>query len=110
LRQELHEQARNNLRRFASPRTCKIQSIATDATEYVFPEEDLVLFFFNPFGTEVMSQVLSNLDASLRKKPRDIWVILHDSVCSDLADAHPSLKLIEAHYGYRIYRNIPPHA
>ncbi len=46
-----------------------------DAVEYYLPEEPLVLYFFNPFRRPVMSQVIDNVAASFRKKPRRIVVL-----------------------------------
>jgi len=35
-----------------------------DATQYVFPDEPLVTFLYNPFGPEVMAQIARNLKRS----------------------------------------------
>ena len=78
-----------------------------DASEYEFPDEKLVLFFFNPFGSEVMAKVLGKLTASLDGHFRDVWVVLHDSTCAYLADQCPQLRFETARHGYRIYRSIP---
>jgi predicted RNA methylase len=105
LRKELHEQACRNFERFRHAAGCKMESLNIDAVNYEFPRENLVLFFFNPFSGEVMEKVLANLAASLDRDFRDIWVILHGSVCAHLADATPQLELQVAHHGYRIYRS-----
>lgn len=107
LRQELHEQACRNFQKFRRADGCEMESVHVDATEYEFPHEKLVLFFFNPFGSTVMEKVLGNLGASLDREFRDVWVVLHGSVCAHLADENPHLRLEVAEYGYRIYRSIP---
>ncbi len=107
LRKELHDQACENFRRFRRPNGCRMQSLHMEATEYEFPNEKLVLFFFNPFGSEVMEKVLGKLEASLDRDFRDVWMVLHGSVCSHLADRSVRLKLEVAHRGYRIYRSVP---
>jgi hypothetical protein len=107
LRKELHEQACSNFSRFRKANGCQMESLSMDATEYEFPNEKLVLFFFNPFGGEVMKKVFVNLSNSLDRNSRDVWLILHGSVCSHLADENPKLRLEIARHAYRIYRSIP---
>ena len=106
LRKELHDQAHSNFRRCHNVNGCTMESLNLDAAEYEIPNEKLVLFFFNPFGSEVMAKVLSKLTASLYCSFRDVWVVLHDSCCTYLADKTPQLRLEIAQNGYRIYRSI----
>ena len=47
-----------------------------DASEFEFPNENLVIYLFNPFGAPVMEKVLDNLAASLRRNPRHIIVAM----------------------------------
>ena len=77
-----------------------------DATEYEFPDENLVLFFFNPFGSEVMAKVVRKLSDSLDRSFRDVRVLLHDPTCAHIADGAPQLRLEIAQNGYRIYRSV----
>jgi hypothetical protein len=39
------------------------------------PDDDLVLYFFNPFSEPVLSRVLENLNASLQARPRKVILI-----------------------------------
>jgi len=107
LRRELHNQASKNARECRHVDSDLIESLNMDASEYEFPDEKLVLFFFNPFGSEVMTKVLGKLTASLDGHFRDVWVVLHDSTCAYLADQSPQLRFETARHGYRIYRSIP---
>jgi predicted RNA methylase len=106
LRKELHDQACENFRQCRNVRTCSMESINMDATEYEFPNEKLVLFFFNPFGSEVMAKVIRKLSESLSHACRDVWVVLHDPTCARIADEAIHLKLEVAQNGYRIYRSV----
>jgi hypothetical protein len=106
LRKELHDQACENFRQCRNVRTYFMESINMDATEYEFPNEKLVLFFFNPFGSEVMAKVVRKLSDSLGRSFRDVWVVLHDPTCAYIADRAPQLKLEVAQQGYRIYRSV----
>ena len=106
LRRPLHECACRNFTRVRNGDGPDLVSLNMDATGYVFPEDNLVLFFFNPFGAEVMAKVLQNLDASLDRRARDVWLVLHGSLCAHLADQDPRLRLQSAHPAYRIYRSV----
>lgn len=46
-----------------------------DVTEYELPVEPFVLYFFNPFGEVVVSQLLNKLESALRNGPREGYVI-----------------------------------
>lgn len=107
LREELHDQAELNFRQCRHVGDCAFESLHVDAANYEFHGEKLVVFFFNPFGTEVMAKVLANLAASLGSRARDVWVVLHDPSCAYLADNMPQLGLQVARDGYRIYRATP---
>jgi hypothetical protein len=107
LRKELHEQACSNFCRCRNLDSCNMESININAAEYEFPNQKLVLFFFNPFGRQVMEAVLENLGASLDCHFRDVWVILQDSTCSYLADKTLQLRFESAQNQHRIYRSVP---
>jgi len=106
LRQELHKQAVQNFRQYAEATDCTFDSLNMDAADFEFPNRKLVLFFFNPFGSEVMMKVVSKLIVSLDVCARDIWIVLHDSSSSYLVDNTSRFKVQLARHGYRIYRSI----
>jgi len=78
----LHQCAQNNLlnTRNLVIKCQQIESLNLNACEYEFPEQDLVLYFFNPFGPEIMGKILSRLRRSLDRAPRDVIVV---SIYSD---------------------------
>jgi predicted RNA methylase len=106
LRKELHDRASKNFREYRNLAPCTMESINMDAAEYELPNEKLVLFFFNPFGSEVMATVIRKLGASLNRSFRDVWVVLHDPTPPDLFDETRELRLEVAKDGYRIYRSV----
>ena len=57
---ELHDEAVANIRRYkhAKRRCGDIESVHADAAEFEFPNENLVIYLFNPFGPEVMGRML----------------------------------------------------
>jgi hypothetical protein len=82
---DLHEVAVRNIASFNCPdRKCPvIKSICHDAATFPLPDSPLVLFFAHPFGGEVLKGFLLNLQQSLRKNPRKVFVIYYDPICRD---------------------------
>jgi SAM-dependent methyltransferase len=74
----LHRAAEENLRRFRRPQggCAQVEVVQADAAAYVFPAGRLVVFLANPFGPEVMRQMLRNLEESAEKEPRHVVVAL----------------------------------
>jgi SAM-dependent methyltransferase len=105
---ELHQIAQENIRRFHSPRKrCdNIVSIHTSAADYDFPNENLVIFLFNPFGPSVLRDVLKNLDHSLqRNKRRAFLAVLYPEYKEVIDKSATQLKLLESTARYAIYAN-----
>ena len=75
---EMQRAALENVSRYkhASQRCFAIESLAANAAEYTFPDGNLVLYLFNPFGPEIMGRMLANLDLSLTQKPRHIIIVM----------------------------------
>lgn len=73
---ELNEIAQENIKNYRSrSRKCRdIQSIHQDAANFIFPNEPIFLYIFSPFGEEVLSLVVQNLENSLTASPREIYV------------------------------------
>jgi len=69
--------ARRNLTRHRpepiDPR--RVELVTMDAGDYVFPEDPLVVYLFNPFPGAVLARVVANLEASLRARPRPAAVV-----------------------------------
>jgi SAM-dependent methyltransferase len=52
-----------------------IEVIEADATTYDFRAEERVLFMYNPFDAQILSQVIANIRRSLEACPRKLWLI-----------------------------------
>ncbi len=80
--EDLHRIAVRNLAVFRKRGDCaaEIVPIRMDAADFAFPEEPLVLYFFNPFPEEVLTRVLSNLAESLARAPRRVYVLFYAPV------------------------------
>ncbi len=106
-RQELHERAVQNARNWRGQESsCSpIELLNVDARDYIFPDENLVLYFFNPFGQEIMKSLLNRLDTSIRRCPRDVLVVMVYPEHASALEAIPWLQLYKRFRRYRIYRS-----
>jgi len=74
----LHDDALANLKRYKywGQRCADIEPVHADASEFAFPDDNLVIYLFYPFGTEVMGRMLANLERSLERHPRHAIVVM----------------------------------
>jgi hypothetical protein len=72
-----------------------------DATVFKIPSNANVIFFFNPFGTGIMSKVIANLEQSLVDHPRQIEIVYFNPIFNEalveskiftLRDRWPEIK------------------
>jgi SAM-dependent methyltransferase len=107
---DLHEMAGINIPRYRHrrQRCTDIQSIQANAAEFAFPNENLVLYIFNPFGPEVMSQMLTNLEQSIARYPRHVVVLLLWPELSNLVGQMPGIHLYKQTRRHHIYQTTNP--
>jgi SAM-dependent methyltransferase len=74
---DLCGKARINIKKFLqkSPSRSQIEIIESDVAKYQLSDDETVFFMFDPFNAPVLTQVLQNIDASVKRKPRMIWLI-----------------------------------
>ena len=102
----LHEDALANIKRYkhAKQRCADIESVYADASEYEFPNENLVLYLFNPFGPEVMGRMLANLERSMERHPRHVIVVMLWPDHSDLVEQMPIMRVYRKTRRHHIYQ------
>src|SRR5215813_1934062 len=73
----LHRIAGENIKRYspASQQCTEFQLLCMNVTDYVYGPEPVVLFLFDPFGSETLRSVIANLEASLSTQPRGAFVV-----------------------------------
>lgn len=102
---EMHRCALENIRRFRHPkqRCMQIESIAANAAEYQFPDGNLVLFLFNPFGPEILHRMLANLGRSLAEKPRHVVIMMLWPEHAQTVAEMPGMRTYRKNRRYHIY-------
>lgn len=101
----LTEIAQANIARYWHPRM-KCRSLVAewaDAVDYRLPEDPLVLYLHNPFGEDVMSRVMANLEGSLRERPRDVFLLSYNPTVEESLDTVDWLTRIRTGWNYAIY-------
>lgn len=51
------------------------QVLEVDARNYRFRYDETVFFLFNPFGPEMLAEVVDNIALSLQQSPRKAWLV-----------------------------------
>jgi predicted RNA methylase len=102
---ELVEIARRNAKTYRSPhQKCRdIESIACDAAAFDLPPDPCVLYFYNPFGPDILGKVRDNIERSLRAVPRPAYVLYYNPLYRDVFDTTASLSLIRESSDYCLY-------
>ena len=74
---ELHRIAQRNLQKILStpPRCASVETICTDATEFDFPGEPLVVFLNNPLPEPALRKLIANLTNSLTATARPVVLL-----------------------------------
>ena len=106
LSQKLHDIACNNIKIYINEtQKChRILSVCEDAACYKIPLEHTVFYFYNPFDEHIMKAVLSNIEDSIRKYPREIYIIYHNPVYREVFDVATFLKIYVATERHIIYK------
>ena len=101
----LYRAAQANVQSFrASAAGCqRTEMVHADAAEYSFPPGKLVLYYFNPFGPEVMGCTLQNLKMALAQKQRHVVVLLLWPEQAAMVAAMPGMRLCVKTRRYEIY-------
>jgi SAM-dependent methyltransferase len=98
---DLHVVAHQNVKTYRNPdQACfQIEPIHIDATQYEFPLEPLLIYFYYPFDQAVMEPVIQNLNRSLAEDPRDVILVYHNPVLCEVVEAASQLR-VYAHTTY----------
>jgi hypothetical protein len=106
---ELHAIALKNIQAYKSPsQKCReLTSVCIDLTQFRLPAQPLVAFLYNPASEDVITHFATNLAASLRKNPREIWVIYITPAYGHLFDSASMLhlRLVRRTDKYAVYTN-----
>jgi SAM-dependent methyltransferase len=103
----LHAVAQRNIEAYQKMTNsdCRFSLHCMDAVDFEFPDEDIILFMYNPFSSEVMRPVIGKLRTFIEKSDRDLLLLYRNPTCSD--DFRESrLTRLESGKSFQIYRAV----
>lgn len=105
----LNNIAQENIRRYKSDsqKCFAVESVCSDAREFVFPPEPVVLYLFNPLPEPGLEQVIANLERSLRENSRQVYVLYHNPLLEHVMARCVGLKKLVGTQQYSIYFSTP---
>jgi hypothetical protein len=83
----------------------RIECICADARGCEFPAEPLVLYLFNPVSETGLVQVIGNLESSLRKHPRDVYILYHNPLLEPVLAESAVFRRIGGTEQFVLYTN-----
>jgi SAM-dependent methyltransferase len=103
---ELNRVAQENLRKYSSPKQkCfALESACLDARDFVFPAEPMLLYLFHPLPESGLAVLLKNLEQSLQRQPRPLFVLYHNPLLEELLARTGFLARVGGTHQYSIYR------
>jgi hypothetical protein len=105
---ELNQTAQANIRNYKNPaQKCRdVQSVCQDAATFPLPAEPTIFYIFNPFGEEVISKVLKNIEDSLKENPREVYIVYAYAAHNDLFQKSRMFKEIYSGTWHTIHQNV----
>jgi hypothetical protein len=103
----LNNAAQENLNAYKSDsqRCFALEAVCGDARVFIFPEEPIVLYLFNPLPESGLIEMMANLDRSLRQQPRTVHLLYHNPLLEHVVAEHPAFSKIDGTHQYSIFRN-----
>lgn len=105
--EDLNEIAQRNIKKYRSKdqKSEDIESICIDATKFEIPNEPLVFYLFNPFSEKVLTEVLKNIENSLEKFPREIYIFYLAFFHRQIFDESKYFKELESSDWHILYKS-----
>ncbi len=101
----LHRIAQENLSKYRreGQKSFALESVCADARDFVFPEQPMVLYLFNPFPEAGLRRVIANLEESLRAHPREVYVLYHNPLLEHVLSQSAAFGKVGGTQQYSIY-------
>jgi hypothetical protein len=101
----LHQIAEQNVALYKSDaqKCFALESVCADATRFRFPEGPLVIYLFNPLPEAGLRNSMANLEESLSKNPRPVYVLYHNPLLEHVLTDNARFKKIVGAHQYSIF-------
>jgi len=104
---KLHEIASANIAKYKSDtqKCFAFEALCQDACDYVFPDEPMVLYLFNPLSEYGLDRVMSNVRESLRDRPRTVYVLYHNPLLEEVLTRAAVLRKVAGTHQFSVFTN-----
>lgn len=104
---ELHAIAQANVCKYRSERQqcCEFELHCADARDYSLPPEPLVIFLFEPFPEDVLRDVITRIEWSLREAPRKVFLVYQNPVSEPVIAEFPRFRKLAGTIQYAIFES-----
>jgi SAM-dependent methyltransferase len=101
----LHDRALVNLRayRVRRPDAPPMEVLLGDATSYVPPPQDALLYFYNPFSAPLLRRAMAVIERSCRLAPRRLFIAYRNPVHAHVLDEAPFLRRLAHNRSFALY-------
>jgi SAM-dependent methyltransferase len=76
--------ARRNVERYTGPVRSEVELHVGDAAEFEFPDGDLVVYLFDPFGPTVLEKMAANLAETARRRGQRVTMLYYSPDYEDI--------------------------
>jgi SAM-dependent methyltransferase len=104
---ELHAIAEQNITasRNENQKCSRIESICSDARDFEFPDEPLLIYLFNPLPEAALHVVAENLRQSLQQAPRPVRVLYLNPILEHVLADTGFLRRLDGSFRFAVYSN-----
>lgn len=74
---ELYKQSMDNLKKYRGVYKDRLEFVHEKAEDFDVPENVNCIYFFNPFSTAIFRSVMTKIEKSYEKNPREISLVLY---------------------------------
>ena len=82
----------------------RAEIIETDACQFSFPEDNLVIYMYNPFGGSVMHLIIRNLLEWRQRYANTVFVVYENPVCQTVFQSFPEFESVANRNRTRIWK------
>jgi SAM-dependent methyltransferase len=103
---ELDQIAQANVRKLqASGLKANIELVCGDATDFSFPAESTVVFLFNPLPERALYCLLTNLERSLHRNPRLVYIAYANPILERIIESCSIFEKVRGMPRYVLFRS-----
>ncbi|HKW19311.1 MAG TPA: class I SAM-dependent methyltransferase [Terriglobales bacterium] len=107
---ELDRIARANVKKLLDGKgkanQANIELVRSDATEFPFPPEPTIVFLFNPLPASKLRALFRNIEESICRNPRSLYIAYANPVLGHVIESYPWLTKVGSSARYSLFRSL----